>query len=166
MSASGGGWDSFVSAMCCIYLLWSVLLFFFTYLCEHSNTFELLNKKLEKVSVCFCVSIILTCVVVVRTEQAICIVRGMKSASVMEPEPALFQVEINLKSGRPPKWTLNGEILEHCAGVNIDREGNIHSLCFTTTDSSMSGPVVFVAGKSRCTAQLTVKGEISRLPSI
>ncbi|XP_037554230.1 obscurin [Nematolebias whitei] len=90
-------------------------------------------------------------------EQAICIVRGMKSARVMEPEPALFQVETNLKSGRPPKWTLNGEILEHCAGVSIDREGNVHSLCFTTTDSSMSGPVVFVAGKSRCTAQLTVK---------
>ncbi|XP_017262467.1 obscurin isoform X3 [Kryptolebias marmoratus] len=90
-------------------------------------------------------------------EQAICIVRGMKSARVMEPEPALFQVETNLKSGRPPKWTLNGEIMEPCAGVNIDREGNLHSLCFSTTDSSMSGPVVFVAGKSRSTAQLTVK---------
>lgn len=104
-------------------------------------------------------AIILICVVVVHAEQAICIVRGMKSARVMEPEPALFQVETNLKSGRPPKWTLNGKNLEPCAGVNIDREGNLHSLCFTTTDSSMSGPVVFVAGKSRSTAQLTVKGE-------
>ncbi|PWA20807.1 hypothetical protein CCH79_00007110, partial [Gambusia affinis] len=90
-------------------------------------------------------------------EQAISIVRGMKSVEVMEPKPALFQVETSLKSGRPPKWTLNSEVLEHSAGVNIDRQGNLHSLCFTSTDSSMSGPVVFVAGKSRSTAQLSVK---------
>ncbi|XP_026160421.1 obscurin isoform X2 [Mastacembelus armatus] len=90
-------------------------------------------------------------------EQAISIVRGMSSVEVMEPEPALFQVETSLKSGRPPKWTLNSEVLEPCAAVNIDREGTLHSLCLTSTDSSMSGPVLFVAGKSRSTAQLTVK---------
>ncbi|KAI3368742.1 hypothetical protein L3Q82_025731 [Scortum barcoo] len=90
-------------------------------------------------------------------EQAISIVRGMKSLEVMEPEPALFQVETSLKSGRPPRWTLNNEVLEPSAAVNIDREGTVHSLCLTTTDSSMSGPVLFVAGKSRSTAQLTVK---------
>ncbi|XP_047443167.1 obscurin isoform X3 [Mugil cephalus] len=90
-------------------------------------------------------------------EQAISIVRGMKSVEVMEPEPALFQVETSLKSGRPPKWTLNGEVLEPCTAVNIDREGTLHSLCLTSTESSMSGPVVFLAGKSRSTAQLTVK---------
>ncbi|XP_037325748.2 obscurin isoform X2 [Pungitius pungitius] len=90
-------------------------------------------------------------------EQAIRIVRGMSSVVVTEPEPALFQVETSLKSGRPPRWTLSGEVLEPCAAVNIDREGNLHSLCLTATDSSMSGPMVFVAGKSRSTAQLTVK---------
>ncbi|XP_071342807.1 obscurin [Trachinotus anak] len=90
-------------------------------------------------------------------EQAISIVRGMSSVEVMEPEPALFQVETNLKSGRPPRWTLNGEVLEPCALVNIDREGTLHSLCLTSTESSMCGPVLFVAGKSRSTAQLTVK---------
>ncbi|XP_050933200.1 LOW QUALITY PROTEIN: obscurin [Lates calcarifer] len=90
-------------------------------------------------------------------EQAISIVRGMSSVEVMEPEPALFQVETSLKSGRPPRWTLNGKVLEPCAMVNIDREGTLHSLCLTSTESSMSGPVVFVAGKSRSTAQLTVK---------
>ncbi|XP_061594308.1 obscurin [Cololabis saira] len=89
-------------------------------------------------------------------EQAISIVHGLKSVNVMEPEPALFQAETNMKSGRPPKWTLNGEVLEPCATVDMDREGTVHSLCFTATDSSMSGPVVFVAGKSRSTAQLTV----------
>ncbi|KAG7230718.1 hypothetical protein INR49_019531, partial [Caranx melampygus] len=61
------------------------------------------------------------------------------------------------KIGRPPKWTLNDDVLEPCAVVNIDREGTLHSLCLTSTDSSMSGPVLFVAGKSRSTAQLTVK---------
>ncbi|XP_035804053.2 obscurin isoform X3 [Amphiprion ocellaris] len=90
-------------------------------------------------------------------EQAISIVQGMKSVEVMEPEPALFQVETSLKSGRPPRWTLNGEVLEPCAAVNIDREGTVHSLRLTSTEASMSGPVVFVAGKSRSTAQLTVK---------
>lgn len=94
----------------------------------------------------------------VYAEQAISIVRGMSSVEVMEPEPALFQVETSLKSGRPPKWTLNGEVLEQCAAVDIDREGTLHSLYLTSTESSMSGPVLFVAGKSRCTAELTVKG--------
>lgn len=98
----------------------------------------------------------------VRAEQAISIVRGMRSVEVMEPEPALFHVETNLKSGRPPRWTLSGEVLEPSAAVNIDREGTRHSLCLTSTDSSMSGPVLFVAGKSRSTAQLTVKGELPK----
>ncbi|XP_068447260.1 obscurin [Clinocottus analis] len=90
-------------------------------------------------------------------EQAIKIVRGMSTVEVMEPEPALFQVETSLKSGRPPRWTLNGEVLEPCAAVNINREGTLHSLCLTSTESSMSGSMVFVAGKSRSTAQLIVK---------
>ncbi|XP_044217711.1 obscurin [Thunnus albacares] len=90
-------------------------------------------------------------------EQAISIVQGMSSVEVMEPEPAQFQVETSLKSGRPPKWTLNGDVLEHNAAVNINREGTVHSLCLISTDSSMSGPVLFVAGKSRSSAQLTVK---------
>ncbi|XP_054644774.1 obscurin isoform X2 [Dunckerocampus dactyliophorus] len=90
-------------------------------------------------------------------EQAISIVRGMSSVEVMEPEPALFQVETSLKSGRPPRWTLNGTVLEPSEAVDIYREGTLHSLCLTSTETSMSGPVVFVAGKSRSSAQLTVK---------
>lgn len=100
------------------------------------------------------------CITTVHAEQAISIVRGMSSVEVMEPEPALFQVETSLKSGRPPRWTLNGEVLDPSAAVNIDREGTVHSLCLTSTESSMTGPVLFVAGKSRSTAQLTVKGEL------
>ncbi|XP_055077076.1 obscurin [Periophthalmus magnuspinnatus] len=90
-------------------------------------------------------------------EQAITIVKGMRSVEVMEPKPARFKVETNIKSVRPPRWVLNGEDLEQSQTVDIDREGTIHSLCFTSTDSSLSGPVVFVAGKSKSTAQLTVK---------
>lgn len=83
----------------------------------------------------------------------------MSSVEVMEPKPALFEVETSIKSVRPPRWTLNGEVLELSPAVNISREGTLHSLCFTSTESSMSGPVVFVAGKSRSTAQLSVKGK-------
>ncbi|KAF7668343.1 hypothetical protein LDENG_00020560 [Lucifuga dentata] len=90
-------------------------------------------------------------------EQAISIVRGMSSVEVMEPQPALFQVETSLKSGRPPKWALKGEVLEHNAVVDLYREGTLHSLRLMSTDSSMSGPVLFTAGKSRSTAVLIVK---------
>lgn len=86
--------------------------------------------------------------------------RGMSSVEVMEPEPARFEVETSLKSGRPPRWTLNGDVLEPSATVDIDRRGTLHSLYLVSTESCMSGPVVFVAGKSRSTAQLTVKGEL------
>ncbi|CAL8273140.1 unnamed protein product [Arctogadus glacialis] len=91
-------------------------------------------------------------------EQAIKIVRGMSSVTeVTEPEPALFQVETSLRSGRPPRWTLSGEVLAPGPGVRMDRDGTVHSLCLTATDSSMSGPVVFAAGKSHCSGKLTVR---------
>ncbi|XP_062308204.1 obscurin [Osmerus eperlanus] len=90
-------------------------------------------------------------------ETAISIVRGLSSVEVMEPEPALFQVETNLRSGRPPRWTLKEKVLESSSAVQIDRQGTLHHLCLSSTDSSMSGPVQFTAGKSRSTAQLTVK---------
>ncbi|XP_029906333.1 obscurin [Myripristis murdjan] len=90
-------------------------------------------------------------------EQAISIVRGMSSVEVMEPQAALFKVETSLKSGRAPKWTLNGDLLEPSPMMMMERQGTLHSLRIASTDSSMSGPVLFVAGKSRSTAQLTVK---------
>ena len=86
--------------------------------------------------------------------------RGMSSVEVTEPEPARFQVETSLRTGRAPRWTLGQEVLEPGPVVRLDREGTVHSLCFTSTDSSMSGPVVFTTGKSRYTGQLTVKGEL------
>eukprot|EP00063_Salmo_salar_P030140 XP_014004975.1 PREDICTED: obscurin-like isoform X1 [Salmo salar] len=90
-------------------------------------------------------------------EQAISIVRGLRSLEVTEPREALFQVEISLRAVRPPKWTLDGEVLMEGPRVSIDQEGTMHTLCFSSTDSSMTGPVQFNAGKSRSTAQLTVK---------
>ncbi|XP_052331265.1 obscurin-like isoform X2 [Oncorhynchus keta] len=90
-------------------------------------------------------------------EQSISIVRGLRSLEVTEPREALFQVEISLRAGRPPKWTLDGEVLMEGPKVSIDQEGTMHTLCFSSTDSSMTGPVQFNAGKSRSAAQLTVK---------
>ncbi|XP_042178904.1 obscurin-like isoform X2 [Oncorhynchus tshawytscha] len=90
-------------------------------------------------------------------EQSISIVRGLRSLEVTEPREALFQVEISLRAGRPPKWTLDGEVLMEGPKVSIDQEGTMHTLCFSSTDSSMTGTVQFNAGKSRSAAQLTVK---------
>ncbi|XP_014071357.2 obscurin isoform X2 [Salmo salar] len=90
-------------------------------------------------------------------EQAISIVQGLRSVEVTEPREALFQVVTSLRAGRPPKWTLDGEVLMEGPELSIDRQGTLHTLCFISTDSSMTGPVQFNAGKSRSTAQLTVK---------
>nr|XP_046157554.1 obscurin isoform X4 [Oncorhynchus gorbuscha] len=90
-------------------------------------------------------------------EQAISIVQGLRSVEVTEPREAMFQVETSLRVGRPPKWTLDGEVLMDGPELSIVRQGTVHTLCFISTDSSMTGPVQFNAGKSRSTAQLTVK---------
>ncbi|XP_052383041.1 obscurin isoform X45 [Oncorhynchus keta] len=90
-------------------------------------------------------------------EQAISIVQGLRSVEVTEPREAMFQVETSLRVGRPPKWTLDGEVLMDGPELSIDRQGTVHTLCFISTDSSMTGSVQFNAGKSRSTAQLTVK---------
>ncbi|XP_071011211.1 obscurin [Oncorhynchus clarkii lewisi] len=90
-------------------------------------------------------------------EQAISIVQGLRSVEVTEPREALFQVETSLRAGRPPKWTLDGEVLMDGPELSIDQQGTVHTLCFISTNSSMTGPVQFNAGKSRSTAQLTVK---------
>ncbi|XP_076860479.1 obscurin [Brachyhypopomus gauderio] len=89
-------------------------------------------------------------------EQAICIMRGLNSVEVMEPEEACFRVETNLRTQRLPKWTLNGEPLSSCPGVRIERDGTSNTLTFTNTNSSMCGTLQFSSGKSRSTAQLTV----------
>ncbi|XP_041913572.1 obscurin isoform X1 [Alosa sapidissima] len=90
-------------------------------------------------------------------EQAISIVRGLTSVVVIEPKEAKFRVETSIKSVRPPKWTLNGQVLVDSQEVRIEKEGTMHWLIFTSTNSTMSGPVQFTFGKSKSTAQLTVK---------
>ncbi|KAJ7993536.1 hypothetical protein DPEC_G00273430 [Dallia pectoralis] len=90
-------------------------------------------------------------------EQALVILQGMRSVEVTEPREATFQVETNLRPGRPPRWTLGGNVLTEGLDVRLDWQGTLHRLCFLRTNSSMTGSVQFASGKSRSTAQLTVK---------
>lgn len=92
------------------------------------------------------------------TEQAISILKGLSSVEVMEPKEARFKVETSIKLGRAPKWTLNGRLLSPCPEIRIEREGTSNKLIFTKTDSSMCGIVQFISGKSKSEAQLTVTG--------
>ncbi|KAJ8375502.1 hypothetical protein SKAU_G00060820 [Synaphobranchus kaupii] len=92
-------------------------------------------------------------------QQAFNIVRELRDVKVMEPSPAHFETEINIKSAKPPKWTLRGQLLKANHDVKMEKIDNVYHLIFKNTTTTMSGPLQFMVGKSKSVAQLVVFGK-------
>ncbi|XP_015279814.1 PREDICTED: obscurin, partial [Gekko japonicus] len=90
-------------------------------------------------------------------EQSINIVRELKDVEVTEPAEARFECEISIRSVRPPKWSLRGELLQPGKDVVIEQEGTVHRLILKKTDVDMTGTIQFALGKAKSLANLVVK---------
>ncbi|XP_043550268.1 obscurin-like protein 1a isoform X8 [Chiloscyllium plagiosum] len=92
-------------------------------------------------------------------EQAILIMKDLVDMEVTAPNAIQLECEVSVPMIRAPQWSLNGQLLQNGDGVRIENRGTIQRLILSNTSPDMSGVVKFTAGKARCSAKLTVKGE-------
>ncbi|XP_072436104.1 obscurin-like isoform X2 [Chiloscyllium punctatum] len=92
-------------------------------------------------------------------EQAILIMKELVDMEVTAPNAIQLECEVSVPTIRAPQWSLNGQLLQNGDGVRIENRGTIQRLILSNTSPDMSGVVKFTAGKARCSAKLTVKGE-------
>ncbi|XP_038654386.1 obscurin isoform X3 [Scyliorhinus canicula] len=90
-------------------------------------------------------------------EQSITIIKQLCDVEVTEPNDACLECEISIADVKPPKWILNGEVLQASEDVDIEHCGTIHRLTLKKTNCKMTGVVQFVAGKSKSEARITIK---------
>ncbi|XP_041040413.1 obscurin isoform X3 [Carcharodon carcharias] len=90
-------------------------------------------------------------------EQTITITKQLCDVEVTEPNDACLECELSIADVKPPKWILNGEILQASEDVDIEHCGIIHRLTLKKTNCKMTGLLQFIAGKSKSEARLTIK---------
>ncbi|KAM9804503.1 obscurin-like protein 1 [Neosynchiropus ocellatus] len=88
--------------------------------------------------------------------QSSLMVRELQDVEVVAPNEACFECEVSVPLLKSPVWTLNGEPLQPCSRVLLEKMGTVHRLTLRQTSADMSGVMEFTSGKAKSRAALRV----------